>query len=136
MNNLILRLGLFLSMCAVILGAFGAHALKKMVDLPSLEIWHKAVLYQFIHAFALLICGMLCHSYRLVQIKRAAVMFTIGIVLFSGSLYILTFAKVSSVNLLWAGPLTPLGGLSFIAGWVLLLVAKPEVKTRERSINN
>jgi uncharacterized membrane protein YgdD (TMEM256/DUF423 family) len=106
---------------AVAAGAFGAHYLKTILSPASLEIWNKAVLYQLIHCIALLCISTL--YYR--NIRLAAIFFISGIVLFSGSLYVLAFREVSTMNLSWAGPLTPLGGLSFIAGWLSLFLGKP-----------
>ena len=132
MNSSIIRIGAVFAMLSVILGAFGAHAIKDSVDVHSLEIWNKAVSYQFIHAIALMLCGMLCIGYIERNIKRSAVFFTLGIILFSGSLYILTFRNQISVNVNWIGPLTPLGGISFIIGWILLFVATGKKKVREK----
>lgn len=131
MNNSIIRLGAIFAMLSVIFGAFGAHAIKEMVDAHSLEIWNKAVLYQFFHAIILILCGMLCAQYLAINIKRAAAFFTVGIILFSGSLYILTFRNVSSIIPQFIGPLTPLGGMSFIIGWILLIAAIGKKKIKE-----
>ena len=123
MNNKIIRAGALFALLAVILGAFGAHSIKKMVDDYGIEIWHKAVLYQFIHAFAIIVAGIISIQFPEKHLKRAAVFFTVGIFLFSGSLYMLTFSKISTINLSLVGPLTPIGGLSFIIAWIFMLMA-------------
>ncbi len=108
---------------SVILGAFGAHALKKIAPEDALPIFETAVRYQFYHVFALVIAGILYQSHSNAFVQWAGNCFVIGILFFSGSLYLLTYAKaVSSSSFNWAGPVTPLGGLFLIAGWILLAV--------------
>lgn len=108
---------------SVILGAFGAHALKKVVPEDALQIFETAVRYQFYHVFALALAGLLFQSYPNQLMRWAGICFIVGIVLFCGSLYLLTYAKaVQSSSFKWAGPITPLGGLFFIAGWILLAI--------------
>ncbi len=97
---------------AVMLGAFGAHALRAQLDAESLKIWHTAVDYQFWHALALL--GLACapaSRWRL----AGAIAFAAGIALFCGSLYSLALGAPR-----WIGAVTPVGGLALIAGWVSL----------------
>lgn len=115
---------------AVILGAFGAHALKTKLDDYQHQIYDKAVHYQFFHIVALMAVFLLSKSYPSKALNLSGWFFTIGTLLFSGSLYLLAtrhllgldnFAKV-------LGPVTPLGGLSFIFGWVLLFVAILKIK--------
>lgn len=117
MNDKVIRFGALFGMMAVISGAFGAHGLKNLVDDHSLEIWNKAVLYQFIHAIALVLIGILCLNYNNKLLNAGAVLFGAGILMFSGSLYILAIRNIISFNIDWAGPITPLGGIAFIAGW-------------------
>jgi uncharacterized membrane protein YgdD (TMEM256/DUF423 family) len=104
---------------AVGMGAFGAHSLKSSLAAGSLEIWEKAVQYQFYHTFALMFLAFATDS----RASRLAYwLFTIGIILFSGSLYLLALrdlANIGFVSIL--GPITPLGGLCFISGWAALL---------------
>ena len=105
---------------AVGLGAFGAHALRERLDAYSLSVWERAVFYHFIHAIGLLIVPMLS-KLRLVDAVhagRAAWLLLAGIVLFSGSLYTLALTGILTL-----GAVTPLGGISFIAAWVLLTFA-------------
>jgi len=123
MNKRIILTASFFGFVAVLLGAFGAHALKALVDEPSLEIWQKGVDYQFYHTFALLYLSTFAR-YRNKLINIAYFCFTFGIVLFSGSLYLLatrTVLHLDFVNLI--GPLTPIGGLLFVLGWIMLFFA-------------
>lgn len=104
---------------AVILGAFGAHGLKGRLDASSMSIYEKAVLYHFFHALGLLIVSILPRTGALPPSSGAWVcwLLVIGILLFSGSLYLLA---VTGVGIL--GAITPLGGLAFIGAWILLAV--------------
>ncbi|HEY0231476.1 MAG TPA: DUF423 domain-containing protein [Dokdonella sp.] len=102
---------------AVALGAFGAHALRGMLDERALSTWHTAVDYQFWHALALLAVGLLTRATSTRASKVAAIAFVAGIVLFCGSLYALA---LGAPHLL--GVITPVGGIAFIAGWIALAV--------------
>lgn len=108
---------------AVVLGAFGAHALKAKLGEQALETWHTAVQYQFYHVFALLFLALLS-SGNPAYIRLSGTFFTCGIVLFSGSLYLLSLREILQMPWLrFLGPVTPIGGLLFIAGWVMLIMA-------------
>ncbi len=108
---------------SVILGAFGAHALKKIVPEEAVSIFETGVRYQFYHVFALALTAILYNQYANNFISWAGICFIIGILFFSGSLYLLTYAKaINSTSLNWVGPITPLGGLFLIAGWILLAI--------------
>ena len=102
---------------AVIFGAFGAHALKAQLSATALENWKTAVNYQFIHALALLLLATL-QTNRFIRLS--AWFFTLGIVCFSGSLYLLSIREILTINIAFVGPITPIGGLFFIIGWVFL----------------
>jgi len=116
MLNSLFRLAAALCFLAVVLGAFGAHALRSTLELRgTLNTWHTAVLYHFTHAIALLVLALYGANNR-----GAWWLLFAGIVLFSGSLY-----AIALTNLRWLGPVTPLGGLCFLAGWVLLIIAPP-----------
>ena len=106
--------GALLGALSVALGAFGAHALRGRIEPSMLEVFETAVRYQFLHALALLFVGRMRAESRPLS-GLAAGLFVAGIVLFSGSLYALVFTRA----VLW-GAVTPLGGLSFIAGWIVL----------------
>lgn len=114
-----LSAGAIFGMLAVILGATGAHTLKDtLASLGRTETFELAVRYQFYHAFALLVTGLLMPQISSAKMKYAAMLFTGGIFLFSGSLYVLC---ITGITLL--GAVTPLGGVAFIAGWILMLLA-------------
>lgn len=108
---------------AVILGAFGAHKLKELVPLETVSTFQTGVTYQFYHVFALLAVGILYAQIPAPQLVWAGRFFLFGILLFSGSLYVLTLLKATdTVGLRGIGAITPIGGLLFIAGWVSLLL--------------
>jgi len=119
MNRNFLIAGALLAATAVICGAFGAHFLKTRLTIESLQTFETAVRYQFYHAFALLIAGMLYKDFASGLLKWAGYFFGTGILLFSGSLYVLCGVQ----NMRWIGAITPLGGLCFITGWLLLAMA-------------
>lgn len=101
---------------AVALGAFGAHALRGRIDADALAVWRTAVDYQMWHALALLALAALSTDSRTCRsTAAAAAAFTAGIVIFSGSLYALALGAPR-----WLGAITPLGGLAFLLGWLLL----------------
>lgn len=113
---MLFRTAAALCFLAVALGAFGAHALKETLQANAMtDVWNKAVLYHFVHAIALLVLAAIASAQR-----TAASLFIAGIVLFSGSLYLLAWS-----NMKWLGAITPLGGLCFLAGWVSLAIWPP-----------
>jgi uncharacterized membrane protein YgdD (TMEM256/DUF423 family) len=109
--------GAVLMALGVMLGAFGAHALKDRLDAYSLDVYQKAVFYHFIHALGILIVATLQRAGALTQSASATVcaLLLAGIVLFSGSLYVLAVTGQRAL-----GAVTPFGGLAFIAAWLLL----------------
>lgn len=120
-------IGGLLALSAVILGAFGAHALKaQLVALDTLETWQTAVDYQMWHALALLSVSQSASSGKTSRI--ALYCFCAGILLFSGSLYCLSLDGPR-----WLGPITPLGGLLFIIGWSAFIVTA--LKKQNESIS-
>ncbi len=112
-------------MLAVVLGAFGAHALKEKLDAYSLEIFNKGVQYQFYHVAALLAVIFLADKVPSKTLNYAGWFFTAGMLFFSGSLYLLATRSLLGTDAISPviGPLTPIGGLCLIIGWVLLLVS-------------
>jgi uncharacterized membrane protein YgdD (TMEM256/DUF423 family) len=110
---------------AVAFGAFGAHALEGLTkDEKILHGFKTGVQYQMYHALALLAIAILYEKFPVRLMKWAAASFIAGIFLFSGSLYLLTFLKLQeSTAVRFVGPVTPLGGVLFIAGWLFLLLA-------------
>lgn len=105
-----------LAALAVILGAFGAHALKARLTAEQLQVFEVGVRYHFYHAAALMITGILYKEFPRKQLVWAGNLFIAGIVLFSGSLYLLS--NIEGLKKL--GMVTPAGGVCFIAGWLLL----------------
>jgi uncharacterized membrane protein YgdD (TMEM256/DUF423 family) len=116
-SALCLRLAAVSGFLAVALGAFGAHSLKPvLLQHQTLEIWEKAVLYHFFHTLALLFLA----AWPTVP-KGAAFGFLVGICVFSGSLCVL-----AATNTRWLGAVTPLGGVSFLIGWVSVFFSAPK----------
>lgn len=112
-------LGAINAFLAVALGAFGAHGLEGRVEQKYLEIWKTGVTYQMFHATGLLIVGVLLGRLPAnALLSWSGWMMVIGIILFSGSLYVMTLTKISIL-----GAITPLGGLSFLVAWILIVVA-------------
>ena len=107
---------------AVALGAFGAHGLEKITaDEKVLHGFHTAVQYQMYHALALLAVAIIFENFSNRWIKWAGICFIAGTILFSGSLYLLTLLKIQESSAIkFVGPVTPLGGIFFIAGWLCL----------------
>ena len=112
-------LGALGALVSVVLGAFGAHALKDRLDDYSLGVFDTAVQYQFYHSLALLIVALVMLQMPASTLLRSSsVLFVLGIVVFSGRLYVLSLTGIR-----WLGAVTPLGGLAFIAGWACLAAA-------------
>jgi uncharacterized membrane protein YgdD (TMEM256/DUF423 family) len=124
MHKIHLILGSILAGLGVVLGAFGAHGLKQIVPPETVSSYQTGVQYQMYHAFALLIIGILSERLSSNLVNWAGAFFVLGIVLFSGSLYLLASLKaMNKVGFSGIGIITPIGGLMFIAGWILLLIA-------------
>jgi uncharacterized membrane protein YgdD (TMEM256/DUF423 family) len=124
MTRLLLTAASLMGMLAVILGAFGAHALKDKLSESLMLSYQTAVQYQFIHALALLLIGILSQQFpanRLFGISGITLLS--GILLFSGSLYILALTGFRQLGPIPFGLVTPLGGLILILGWLLLIIA-------------
>lgn len=120
LNNFI-RVAAWLGAIAVVFGAFGAHALKSRVPAKALEVFETGVRYQFYHVFALALAGILYQFFPNKYTYWSGYCFAGGMVLFCGSLYLLTYASATNNTAFkWVGPITPLGGLLFITGWILL----------------
>ena len=117
--RMFVALGAALAALAVILGAFGAHALKTWLPPDLLEVYHTAVQYHFWHALGVLAVGLALQQLPDAGWLRAAGwLLTAGVVLFCGSLYLLALTGAR-----WLGAVTPLGGVAFILGWLALAVA-------------
>ncbi len=117
-----LNMGTIFAALAVILGAFGAHALKNMLPDDQLKIFETGVRYQFYHSFALIITGITYQFIPAKQFKVATILFLIGILFFSGSLYAMSILTSKGISIGMAGIITPIGGLFFIAGWCCFLL--------------
>jgi uncharacterized membrane protein YgdD (TMEM256/DUF423 family) len=115
-SNLYLKTGAFFAFLSVLLGAFATHALKERLPIYSIEIFKTGVLYQFFHSFGLLFIGTWREKHSSKALKRAGLCFIFGILIFSGSLYAIAISQISAI-----GMVTPLGGLLFLAGWLILL---------------
>jgi uncharacterized membrane protein YgdD (TMEM256/DUF423 family) len=121
MHKGFLKTGIIIGALSVILGAFAAHSLKNTISDYALGIFETAVRYQFYHAFALVITGILFKEFPRTQIKLAGRFFIAGIILFSGSLFLLAIIKAAvQPGFNWVGAITPFGGLCFILGWICL----------------
>ena len=128
-NNNIIAASLF-GASAVALGAFGAHGLARLTtDTTILHGFETGVEYQLYHAIALLFVGIWADKNPVKWLRWAAICFIGGIIFFSGSLYLLTFLKLQESSAVkFIGPVTPLGGLLFILGWLFLLVTALKTK--------
>jgi uncharacterized membrane protein YgdD (TMEM256/DUF423 family) len=116
-NKNILLAGSVFTTLAVLLGAFGAHALKKILSPDMLAIYQTAVQYQFYHALGLLAVGIIGLHYPSKWIRLAGIFLIAGIIVFSGSLYVLSLSGIKAF-----GAITPIGGISFVIGWIFLAV--------------
>jgi len=122
MNRRIILTASFFGAVAVILGAFGAHSLKNVLSADQLAIWTKGIEYQFYHTFALLFLSTFAR-FRTKLVDLSYICFTAGMVLFSGSLYLLATRDITHIGFMnIIGPITPLGGLLLVSGWVLLFL--------------
>jgi uncharacterized membrane protein YgdD (TMEM256/DUF423 family) len=118
MKNFVL-LGSLSAFLGVALGAFGAHGLKSRVTPEMLAVWQTGVQYHLVHALGLVLIGILCHLLPEASLVRSAGWFLLsGTVLFSGSLYVMVLSDIRAL-----GMITPLGGVAFLVGWLMLAVA-------------
>lgn len=117
-NQTILISGAVFMALGVLLGAFGAHALKTRLTPEMMQVYQIGVQYQFYHSLGLLFAGIIGFQIQSKWVGRSAVFLVFGIVLFSGSLYLIALSGIKAI-----GVITPLGGLSFIAGWISLAIA-------------
>ncbi len=118
--NTIVGIGAMLMLLAVLLGAFGAHALKTRLTPEMLAVYQTGVQYHLVHALGLMLVGVMCNMQVSDRVKSrklalAAIFMGVGVVLFSGSLYALAITGMSVL-----GAITPLGGLCFITAWALV----------------
>jgi uncharacterized membrane protein YgdD (TMEM256/DUF423 family) len=117
-----MAIGAYSMALAIVLGAFGAHGLKNIVSVNGVEIFNKAVYYQVIHSLGILVTAYVLKGEK--ALKTLRMLFLSGIVGFSGSLYLLTFADMLPIALKQVvGPITPIGGMFFVASWVYFAMA-------------
>ena len=121
MQNVVIITAALFGGLAIILGAFGAHAFKKILSAEKLESFEVGVRYQMYAALTLLILGF-NFRFELQSERVAFYLITLGTLLFSVSIYFLSFAEYWKKNLKFLGPITPLGGLLMIAGWVAIII--------------
>ncbi len=122
--NHILALGAALAFLSVALGAFGAHALRDFLLAQNrTDTYQTAVHYQFFHALALMVTGLMARFFPQLPFQRVAICFISGILIFSGSLYLLCATGIK-----WLGAVTPVGGLAFLTGWALMAGLSLKIK--------
>ncbi|GAA4170299.1 MULTISPECIES: DUF423 domain-containing protein [Sphingobacterium] len=121
MNNIVIITAALLGALAIILGAFGAHAFKKILSPEKLDSFEVGVRYQMYAAITLLILGLNL-SFEYQSERVAYYLITSGTLLFSLSIYFLSFAEYWKKNLKFLGPITPLGGLLMILGWIAIII--------------
>ncbi|NCF43526.1 MAG: DUF423 domain-containing protein [Proteobacteria bacterium] len=119
--KLILCIGGLYGLLAVLLGAFGAHGLREVLPASGLASWQTGVLYQLVHAPVMLIVALWLRQGGPAVLRLAGLLFALGILTFSGSIYALVL--LNALSAAWLGPVTPLGGLTLIAGWTCLCIA-------------
>jgi uncharacterized membrane protein YgdD (TMEM256/DUF423 family) len=122
MNKRIILTGTLFGLLGVVLGAFGAHGLEGKISDASLDNYKTAVSYQFYHTFAILYLATFSRA-KNGLINFSFLAFTVGILLFSGSLYLLSTREITQLSSSMLGPITPIGGLCFILGWISLFIA-------------
>ncbi len=118
MPNLLFIFGSGFGLLAVVFGAFGAHALRNTLSPEMLETFEVAVRYQMYHSLALIAAAWADTQWQTPFITASGWCFIVGILIFSGSLYVLSLTGIR-----WLGAITPIGGLAFIAGWACLMIA-------------
>jgi uncharacterized membrane protein YgdD (TMEM256/DUF423 family) len=113
----LIGLGALNMLIAIAAGAFGAHALKQILSLDLLAIWQTAAQYQAMHGLGLLVLGSIMNHFDAQKIARCGMLMLLGILLFSGSLYLLALTGMRQL-----GAVTPLGGLAFLSAWAYLIL--------------
>jgi uncharacterized membrane protein YgdD (TMEM256/DUF423 family) len=130
MNRFFLIAGTLFAGLAVILGAFGAHALKSKLAAEQIQVFETGVKYQMYHALALILLFVISEKTGSSILNYSGYLFVAGIIFFSGSLYLLACSEIIGIEQMKGilGPITPLGGLCFISGWVCLLISAFRLK--------
>lgn len=120
-----LIIGAINALLSVVLGAFAAHGLKNKLDQHYLNVFQTGVEYQFYHALGLILIGIVCTQWLPNGfLKSSAWIMLFGIIIFSGSLYILSITQIR-----WLGAITPIGGVSFIIAWALFIIGVIKAQT-------
>ena len=123
MTRSFITLASLMALFAVALGAFGAHGLKSILTPDRIAIFETGVRYHFYHSFAIFLIALTLKSYQSRWIQWSGCLFFIGILFFSGSLYLLACRDVLNIaHWTWLGPITPIGGMCFIIGWLLAAI--------------
>ncbi|MBK6965304.1 MAG: DUF423 domain-containing protein [Bacteroidales bacterium] len=133
MTKNLLITGSILAGLSVALGALGAHWLKQNLSPAALTSFQTGVQYQMYHALAILIMAALPTRFHVRLFRIAFFAFLTGVIFFSGSIYLLSTREITGWTWSWMGPVTPLGGLMFIAGWILLIFTAVRVKAEAGS---
>lgn len=131
MHRVFFKVSAFCLLLSVVIGAFGAHWLKNLLIVEELESIQTGVTYQMIHSIGLFLTGLIYRIYRIERIRIAGYFLLAGIVLFSGSIYLRILLKnIDILNSNWITFFTPLGGISFIIGWMILMLSIPSSKKK------
>jgi uncharacterized membrane protein YgdD (TMEM256/DUF423 family) len=117
-----LKAGAIFGLLAVVLGAFGAHGLKPLLDADKMHVYETGITFQFYHSLALLVLGILYKSFPNKMMRAATGFFISGVVLFSGSLYVMAFLSIAGTSIGAAGFITPIGGVMLILGWLMMFI--------------
>ncbi len=134
MNKNLPVIAALLGALSVALGAFAAHGLRNILSIDTLAVFETAVRYQFWHVLALLFVWVCFQNNTNRYARLSALFFLAGIFVFCGSLYLLTYIKYRQLDhLRWIGAITPVGGLSFIIGWLLLVPAFRQTRSNSNS---
>lgn len=123
-NKFLLYVGLALLITGIILGALGAHALKTLLNEQQIDSFKTGVFYQLLHSAIFISFGLSSQSFHQNKtFKAGTTMALTGVLLFSASIYLLSISAVYDISLQWLGPVTPLGGLLMIAGWLVVFAS-------------
>lgn len=121
MNKNIVITAICLIVIAIVLGAFGAHSLKKMINTEMLSTFEVGVRYQMYHGLALLVIGLNAVKLKF-PVKSLSVLMILGTLLFSGSIYMLSIEEIMNTSMKFLGPITPIGGSILIISWIIFLI--------------
>ncbi len=122
------RTGFIIMALGVVLGAFGAHTLKVLLSPSSLQAWQTAVLYHFVHGLGLLF--ILKYAHQSAYMLWTARLLLVGLFCFSGSLYLLACKDLIPFSIAWIGPITPIGGVAWIAAWICAAIGAKSIATQ------